>query len=69
MRLWTCGSWQFHILLYCWLTAGMSTTKILGRPEVANIEPPKARAIAESLEIAFHEQEDDLTKSLGSCPV
>ena len=31
----------------------MSTTK-----------PPKARAIAESLEIAFHAQEEDLTKRL-----
>jgi len=42
----------------------MSTTKILGILEAANIEPPKARAIAESLEIAFREQEDDLTKRL-----
>jgi hypothetical protein len=29
-----------------------------------SIEPPKARAIAESLEVAFREQEDDLTKRL-----
>lgn len=43
---------------------GVSTTKILGILEAANIEPPKARAIAESLEIAFREQEDDLTKRL-----
>ena len=42
----------------------MSTTKILSILEAANIEPPKARAIAESLEIAFHEQEEDLTKRL-----
>jgi hypothetical protein len=42
----------------------MSTTKILGILEAANIEPPKARAIAESLEIAFHQQEEDLTKRL-----
>ena len=27
-------------------------------------EPPQARAIAESLEIAFRDQEDDLTKRL-----
>ena len=39
----------------------MSTTKILGILEAAN---PKARAIAESLEIAFHEQEEDFTKRL-----
>jgi len=42
----------------------MSTTKILGILEAANIEPPKARAIAASLELAFHEQEEDLTKRL-----
>jgi hypothetical protein len=42
----------------------MSTTKILGILEAANIEPPKARAIAESLEIAFREQDDDLGKRL-----
>lgn len=42
----------------------MSTTKILGILEAANIEPPKARAIAESLEIAFREQEEDLTTRL-----
>ena len=42
----------------------MSTTKILSIPEAAQIEPPKARAIAESLELAFREQEDDLTKRL-----
>ena len=42
----------------------MSTTKILSILEAANIEAPKARAIAESLEIALKEQEDDLTKRL-----
>jgi len=42
----------------------MSTTKILRILEVANIEAPKARAIAESLEIALKEQEDDLSKPL-----
>lgn len=42
----------------------MSTTKILGILEAADIEPPKARAIAESLEIAFREQDDDLGKRL-----
>ena len=42
----------------------MSTTKILGILEAASIEPPQARAIAESLEIAFRDQEDDLTKRL-----
>ena len=42
----------------------MSTTKILSVLEAASIEPPKARAIAESLEIAFRDQEDDLTKRL-----
>jgi hypothetical protein len=40
----------------------MSTTRILNILEAAQIEPPKARAIAESLEIAFREQEDDLTR-------
>jgi hypothetical protein len=42
----------------------MSTTKILSILEAANIEAPKARAIAESLELALKEQEDDLTKRL-----
>ena len=42
----------------------MSTAKILSILEAASIEPPKARAIAESLEVAFREQEDDLTKRL-----
>ena len=42
----------------------MSTTKILGILEAASIEPPQARAIAESLEIALRDQEDDLTKRL-----
>ena len=44
----------------------MSTTKILSILEAAQIEPPKARAIAESLEIAFKEQESDLSKQLMS---
>jgi hypothetical protein len=42
----------------------MSTVKILSILEAASIEPPKARAIAESLEVAFREQEEDLTKRL-----
>lgn len=42
----------------------MSTTRILSILEAAQIEPPKARAIAESLELAFREQEEDLTKRL-----
>jgi len=42
----------------------VSTTKILSILEAAQIEAPKARAIAESLEVAFKEQEDDLTKRL-----
>jgi len=42
----------------------MSTVKILSILEAASIEPPKARAIAESLEVAFREQEQDLTKTL-----
>ena len=42
----------------------MSTTKILSILEAAQIEPLKARAIAESLELAFREQEDDLSKRL-----
>jgi hypothetical protein len=42
----------------------MSTVKILSILEAASIESPKARAIAESLEMAFREQEDDLTKRL-----
>ena len=44
----------------------MSTTKILSILEAAQIEPPKARAIAESLEMAFKEQESDLSKQLMS---
>jgi hypothetical protein len=39
----------------------MSTTKILSILEAAQIEPPN---IAESLEIAFREQEQDLTTRL-----
>jgi hypothetical protein len=42
----------------------VSTTKILSILEAAQIESPKARAIAESLELAFREQEEDLTKRL-----
>lgn len=48
----------------CGHSIGVSTTKILSILEAAQIEPPKARAIAESLEVAFKEQEDDLTKRL-----
>lgn len=42
----------------------MSTVKILSILEAASIDPPKARAIAESLEVAFREQEEDLSKRL-----
>lgn len=42
----------------------MSTTKILNILEGAKIEASQARAIAESLEIAFREQEEDLTRRL-----
>ena len=42
----------------------MSRAQIPSILEAASIEPPKARAIAESLEAAFREQEDDLTKRL-----
>jgi len=42
----------------------MSTVKILTILEAASIEPPKARAIAESLEVAFRDKETDLTKTL-----
>jgi hypothetical protein len=42
----------------------MSTVKILSILEAASIEPPKARAIAESFEVALREQEEDLTKRL-----
>jgi hypothetical protein len=42
----------------------MSTVKILSILEAASIEPPKARAIAESLEVAMREQEEDLSKRL-----
>lgn len=42
----------------------MSTVKILSILEAASIEPPKARAIAESLELALRENESDLTKTL-----
>jgi hypothetical protein len=42
----------------------MSRAPIPSILEAASIEPPKARAIAESLEVAFREQEDDLTKRL-----
>ena len=40
----------------------MSTVKILSILEAASIEPPKARAIAESFETAFKEQEETLSK-------
>ena len=42
----------------------MSTTKILSILEAANIEPPKARAIAESLELFFREQDKDISVKL-----
>jgi hypothetical protein len=42
----------------------MSTVKILAILEAASIEPPRARAIAESIEVALREQEEDLTKLL-----
>ena len=42
----------------------MSTVKILSILEAASIDPPKARAIAESLEVAMREQEEDLSKRL-----
>jgi hypothetical protein len=42
----------------------MSTVKILSILEAASIEPPKARAIAESIELALKENESDLTKTL-----
>ena len=42
----------------------MSTVKILSILEAASIDPPKARAIAESLEVALREQEEDLSKRL-----
>jgi hypothetical protein len=44
--------------------SSMSRAQIPSILEAASIEPPKARAIAESLEVAFREQEDDLTKRL-----
>ena len=42
----------------------VSTTKILNILEGAKIESGQARAIAESLEIAFRDQEEDLTRRL-----
>jgi hypothetical protein len=42
----------------------MSTVKILSILEAASIEPPKARAIAESIEVALRENETDLSKTL-----
>ena len=42
----------------------MSTVKILSILEAASIDPPKARAIAESLEVALRGQEEDLSKRL-----
>ena len=42
----------------------MSRAPIPSILEATSIEPPKARAIAESLEVAFREQEDNLTKRL-----
>ena len=40
----------------------MSTVKILSILESASIEPPTARAIAQSFETAFKEQEETLSK-------
>ena len=42
----------------------MSRAPIASILEATSIEPPKARAIAESMEVALREQEDDLTKRL-----
>ncbi len=42
----------------------MSVVKILSIREAASIESPKARAIAESIEVALWENESDLTKTL-----
>jgi hypothetical protein len=42
----------------------MSIVKILSILEAASIDPPKARAIAESLEVALRGQEEDLSKRL-----
>jgi hypothetical protein len=42
---------------------GMSTVKILSILEAASIEPPKARAIAQSFESAFKDQEEPLSKN------
>jgi DNA-binding transcriptional MerR regulator len=42
----------------------MSRVQIPSILEAASTEPPKARAIAESMEVALREQEDDLTKRL-----
>jgi hypothetical protein len=42
----------------------MRVVKILSILEAASIEPPKARAIAESIEVAPRENESDLTKTL-----
>jgi hypothetical protein len=41
----------------------MSTVKILSILEAASIEPPKARAIAQSFESAFKDQEETLSKN------
>ena len=42
----------------------MSRAQIPSILEAASIEPPKARAIAESIEVALRENESDLTKTL-----
>jgi hypothetical protein len=42
----------------------ISTVKILSILEAAQIEVPKARAIAESIELAFRENEDVQSKRL-----
>jgi hypothetical protein len=41
----------------------MSTVKILSILEAASIEPPTARAIAQSFETAFKDQEETLAKN------
>jgi len=42
----------------------MSRAQIPSILEAASIEPPKARAIAESIEVPLRENESDLTKTL-----
>lgn len=42
----------------------ISTTRILGILEAAQVEPPKARAIAESIEAALRENNEDQSRIL-----